>query len=342
MVEATRRKSAVVRALVFLGRYRGLVALLAVFLLGAVVSPRNGHTGAIVFLTANNQSNVLFEYAQYGLLAVGMTLVILTAGIDLSVGSVLGFIATLFSYFLIALGWGVAAALGACVVAGGLWGSVNGFLVSRLRLQPFVATLATMVAARGAAKLVSGGIKIEPGAQPWYAVQGSPPTFFTWMTQSSLAGGWLRPVTILFLVTVVVMALVVRYTRFGRYLYAVGGNEEAARLSGIRVNQVKWAAYAVCGVTAALAGVCNACATQYGDPEAGATFELDAIAAVVIGGTSLRGGRGGVLLTLLGTLIMGYLNKILSLLGWQEAQRLLAKGLIIVLAVVIQETRRRK
>jgi ribose/xylose/arabinose/galactoside ABC-type transport system permease subunit len=105
---------------------------------------------------------------------------------------------------------------------------------------------------------------------------------------------------------------------------------------------VKWGAYALCGVTAALAGVCNACATQYGDPEAGATFELDAIAAVVIGGTSLRGGRGGVLLTLLGTLIMGYLNKILSLLGWQEAQRLLAKGLIIVLAVVIQETRRRK
>jgi ribose transport system permease protein len=334
--------SPLARALIFLGRYRGLVALLAVFLLGVAVSPRNLKTGEIVFLTATNQSNVLFEYAQYGLLAVGMTLVILTAGIDLSVGSVLGFVATLFSFFLIAQGWGVVPAVAASLVAGSLCGAANGLLVSRLRLQPFVATLATMVAARGAAKLVSGGIKIAPGAQPWYAVQGAPPAFFDWMTRSAVAGGLLRPVTLLFLLTVVLMALVVRYTRFGRYLYAVGGNEEAARLSGIRVSRVKLAAYLLSGLCAALAGVCNACTQQYGDPEAGFTFELDAIAAVVIGGTSLMGGRGGVLLTLLGTLIIGYLNKILSLLGWQEAQRLLAKGLIIVLAVVIQETRRRR
>jgi ribose transport system permease protein len=334
------KQSGIWRVLAAMGRYRGLVALAVVFVLGAVVSPRNLKTGEVVFLTASNQSNVLFEYAEYGLLAVGMTLVILTAGIDLSVGSVLGLNATLFSYLVIARGWPVGTAVVACLLSGALCGTLSGLLVSRLRLQPFVATLAMMVAARGAAKLVSGGIKIAHGAEPWYALQAAPPPVFAWMT-APLAGGWLRPVTLVFLVTICVMALVVRYSRFGRHLYAIGGNEEAARLSGIKVTRAKTAAYMLSGLTAGLAGVCNACHLGYGDPEAGFTFELDAIAAVVIGGTSLMGGRGGMMLTLVGTLIIGYANKILSLIGWQEAQRLLAKGIIIVLAVVIQETRRR-
>lgn len=329
------------RALRVAGRYRGLVALAVVLLLGVVVSPRNLKTGQSVFLTATNQTNVLFEYAEYGLLAVGMTLVILTAGIDLSVGSVLGFVATLFSYLLIARGWSPAPAAGAGLLGGTACGLVSGLLVSRLRLQPFVATLAMMVAARGAAKMVSGGIKIAHGARPWYAVQKAPPAVFEWMTMPA-AGGWLRPVTVIFLVTILVMAVVVRYTRFGRHLYAIGGNEEAARLSGVHVGRAKLLAYALCGLTAAMAGICNACHMGYGDPEAGFTYELDAIAAVVIGGTSLMGGRGGMMLTLVGTLIVGYANKILSLIGWQEAQRLLAKGTIIVLAVVIQETRRHR
>jgi ribose transport system permease protein len=324
-----------------LGRHRGLIALFVVFLLGTIVSPRNLKTGEIVFLSPTNQSNVLFEYSEYGLLAVGMTLVILTAGIDLSVGSVLGMSATLFAYLLIAQGWAVGPAALVAILAGGACGVISGFMVSRLRMQPFVATLAMMVAARGAAKLISGGIKIAHGAQPWYRLQDHPPGVFDWMT-APLAGGWLRPITVLFLLTIIVMALAVRYTRFGRHLYAIGGNEEASRLSGIPVAMSKTMAYALCGLMAGMAGMCNACHMGYGDPEAGATYELDAIAAVVIGGTSLMGGRGGMVLTLIGTLIVGYANKILSLIGWQEAPRLLAKGLIIVLAVVIQETRRRR
>ncbi len=327
------------RLLRLAGRYRGLVALAVVFAIGAAVSPRNLRTGEIVFLTAANQSNVLFEYAEYGLLAVGMTVVIITAGIDLSVGSVLGFSATVFSYLVIALGWSPGAAAGVSVAAGALCGAANGLLVAKLRLQPFVATLAVMVAARGAAKLVSGGIKIAHGAQSWYALQDHPPEVFTWMT-APVAGGWLRPVTVVFLLTILVAAALVRYTRFGRHLYAIGGNEEAARLSGVPVAQAKVTAYVLSGLTAGLAGVCNACHLGYGDPEAGFTYELDAIAAVVIGGTSLMGGRGGMLLTLVGTLIIGYVNKTLSLMGWQEAPRLLAKGAIIVLAVVIQQSRR--
>lgn len=328
------------KGLVAAGRQRGLVALVVVFLLGAVVSPHNLRTGQNVFLSPSNQSNVLFEYAEYGLLAVGMTLVILTAGIDLSVGSVLGLSATLFAYLLIARGWDPWSASALSLAAGGGCGIVSGLMVSRLRMQPFVATLATMVAARGVAKWISGGIKIADGARPWYALQQGPPEVFGWMT-APLAGGWLRPVTVCFLVAMAVMALVVHYTRFGRHLYAIGGNEEAARLSGVPVALTKTLAYGLSGLMAGLAGVCNACRTSYGDPEAGFTYELDAIAAVVIGGTSLMGGRGGMVLTFLGTLIVGYANKILSLIGWQEAQRLLAKGLIIVLAVVVQETRRR-
>ncbi len=328
-------------ALRILGRHRGIAALVAVFILGCIVSPRNLRTGEIVFLTPRNQSNVLFEYSEYGLLAVGMTLVILTAGIDLSVGSVLGFVATLFSFLVIAKGMHLAPAVLICIMAGCGIGATSGLLVAKLRIQPFVATLAMMAAARGAAKLVSGGIKIAHGARPWYVLQDAPPPVFEWMT-APYAGGWLRPVTLLFLVTIVIAALVVRYTRFGRYLYAVGGNEEAARLSGVGVARTKVLAYLISGLTAALAGISSACRMGYGDPEAGATFELDAIAAVVIGGSSLMGGRGGVMLTLIGTLIIGYVNKILSLIGWQEAQRLLAKGVIIVLAVVIQETRRRR
>jgi ribose transport system permease protein len=329
------------RALAIAGRHRGLVALVVVFLIGAVVSPRNLKTGEIVFLSPGNQSNVLFEYSEYGLLAVGMTLVILTAGIDLSVGSVLGLSATLFAYLLIAWGWPTGAAALVSIIAGAGCGLVSGLMVARLRMQPFVATLAMMVAARGAAKLVSGGIKVSHGARPWYALQDAPPPVFDWMTAPH-AAGWLRPITACFLLTIILMALVVRYTRFGRHLYAIGGNEEAARLSGIAVGLAKAATYTISGLMAGLAGVCNACHMGYGDPEAGFTYELDAIAAVVIGGTSLMGGRGGMMLTLIGTLIVGYANKILSLIGWQEAQRLLAKGIIIVLAVVIQETRRRR
>ena len=195
------------RALRAVGRYRGLVALAVVLLLGAVVSPRNLKTGQSVFLTATNQSNVLFEYAEYGLLAVGMTLVILTAGIDLSVGSVLGFVATLFSYLLIARGWALPSAIAGGLLGGTACGLVSGLLVSHLRLQPFVATLAMMVAARGAAKMVSGGIKIAHGARPWYVVQDAPPPIFEWMTMPA-AGGWLRPVTVTFFVTILLMALV--------------------------------------------------------------------------------------------------------------------------------------
>lgn len=318
---------------VLFARYYGVMMLALVFGLGAAVSPVNLQTGQRVFLTWDTQQNILFEYAEYGMLATGMTLVILSAGIDLSVGSVLGLSATLVSIFLIQLGWDPVSAIVLCLIIAAAIGVVNGLMITGLRMQPFVATLAMMVAARGAAKVVSGGVKVQPGL-PGYALTHDPGLFGA-MT-SPVFGGFLRPITVLFLAGIVVMWLVVRFTRGGRYLYAIGGNEEAARLSGVRVSVVKIAAYALCALMAGLAGISNAARVTLGDPEAGFTYELDAIAAVVIGGTSLMGGRGSVLLTLVGTLFIGYASKILSLLGWPEGQRLIAKGIIIVVAMALQ------
>ena len=321
-----------------LGSFRGIAALVVVFLLGVIYTPKSLTTGWPIFLTLRTQSDILFEYAEYGILATGMTLVILAGGIDLSVGSVLGFSATFFSLLMIGYGWSPVAAIIAAVITGGLLGSVNGFIISRFKMQPFVVTLAMMVAARGAAKWISGGIKVQPGAKAWYAIQGGSPDFYAWMT-TRLPGIGLQPITLMFIINIVLMLLVVRYTRFGRHLYAIGGNEEAARLSGIQISWSKVAAYALCGAMAALAGISNATRLELGDPEAGFTYELDAIAAVVIGGTSLMGGRGGMFFTLIGTLIIGYINKILSINNVEEAFRLLAKGGIIVAAVLIQQRR---
>ena len=318
---------------------RGVWAFVAVFLIGVIFTPRSLTTGRPIFLTAQTQADILFEYAEYGILAAGMTLVILAAGIDLSVGSVLGFVATLFSLLIIGYGWGPVPAIAVTVLAGLAAGAVSGFIIARFRMQPFVATLAMMVAARGLAKLISGGIKVQPGGQPWYKIQSGTPEFYTWMT-TSIKGIGVQPVTLLFLFVIVVLYILVKYTRFGRNLYAVGGNEEAARLSGVSVFWTKMAAYSLCGAMSALAGISNAARVELGDPEAGFTYELDAIAAVVIGGTSLMGGRGGMFFTLVGTLIIAYINKILSINNVEEAYRLLAKGAIIVIAVLIQQRRR--
>lgn len=323
-----------------LNDYRGVIAFVVVFMLGIIFSPRALDTGLPIFLSWQTQLAILYEYSEYGLLATGMTLVILTGGIDLSVGSVLGLSAVLFSLLTIGYGWEVPAAIGAVLLTGLACGLINGSLIARFKMQPFVATLAMMTAARGAAKLIAGGIKVQPGGQPWYAMQEGTPPFFLWMT-SALPGVGIQPATLIFLVCILVMAALVRYTSYGRWLYAIGGNEEAARLSGIRVGAVKVLTYALCSMFAAMAGVLNACRQDLGDTEAGMTYELDAIAAVVIGGTSLMGGRGGMMFTLIGVLIMAYINKILSLNAVELAPRMVIQGIIITIAVLIQQKRGR-
>ena len=321
-----------------LNQYRGLFAFAFVFLLGCYYSPRvDGHP---IFLLWHTQLDILYEYCEYGLLATGMTLVILTAGIDLSVGSILGCGATLFALLTIGYGWSIGAAVGVVALFGLAAGMLNGILITRFHMQPFIATLAMMTGARGIAKWISGGIKVQPAALPWYKLTEDTPPFFRWISKDLPHIG-IKPASLLFLITMLVMGIIVSRTSYGRKLFAIGGNEEAARLSGIAVGRIKVLTYALCALFAALAGVVNACRQDIGDPEAGSGFELDAIAAVVIGGTSLAGGQGGMGFTFLGVLIIAYINKILSLNAVDIAQRMIIQAVIIVAAVLIQKRKRR-
>ncbi|HLJ54520.1 MAG TPA: ABC transporter permease [Chthonomonadaceae bacterium] len=287
------------------------------------------------FLTWQVQSSILYEYCEYGLLAVGMTLVILTGGIDLSVGSVLGFSATLFALLTVGLGWPIPMAILTVVAAGAALGSFSGVMISYLRMQPFIVTLAVMTGIRGLARFISHSEKVQPAMQPWYRYQNDTPGFFRWMTKALPVVG-VQPAVLVFVVVLIVMAIFVARSKYGRSLYAIGGNEEAARLSGLAVNRSKIWTYALCAGFAALAGIVNACKLDLGDPGAGFAYELDAIAAVVIGGTSLAGGRGGLGLTLLGILIIGEINKLLSLNHVPDERRMMIQAVIVLIAVLIQ------
>lgn len=326
---------------------RAFLALAGVIVLGCIFSADG------TFFRFQTHHDLLGAVAINGIIAFGMTLVILTGGIDLSVGSVLGVSAMCFSLFTMAYEWPPVPAFAACLVIGSVLGMLNGVLITTFGMQPFVATLAMMVSARGLAKYIPSFANFGPAAlgelragQKIQPLEGLGPRVFNfidgrillWEGQigEELVRIQLPIVTLFMLAFGVVLWIIVTQTRFGRHLYAIGGNEESARLSGIRVKMNKVAAYAIAGLASGLAGICQASRDHLGDPEAGFTFELKAIAAVVIGGTSLMGGRGGVGLTFLGVLIIGYIEKILSINNVQEPGRLLIQGLIIVIAVIIQ------
>lgn len=299
---------------------RALGALAAVLALGCAF-----HQGGAFFTWATHRG-VLREISVQGMLACGMTLVIISGGIDLAVGSLLALSAVSAALLLLPLGWGAAPALAVTLALGLAAGAASGALVSRLRIQPFIATLAMMVFARGLAKLCSGGKKVT----------GSPQPELFELLDARVLGGHLPVVTLIFLACVAVTWLILERLRLGRHLYAIGGNTEAARLSGVPVPRALTIAYALSGLFAALAGVCQAAQETHGDPETGAGYELEAIAMVVIGGTSLSGGRGGAGLTLLGALTIGYLQKILSLNAFSTETRLILTGVILIGAVLLQ------
>jgi ribose transport system permease protein len=314
---------------------RALAPLVLVLVIGFVF---NAH-GA--FYAWGTHRDMLRQVSVYGVLACGLTLVIITGGIDLSVGSLLGFSAVLFAQLSIHLAWPAFPAILAVLLAAGACGLVSGELISRFRMQPFIATLAMMVFARGLAKSISGGEKVS---QAVLLPDGSPkyldlPRVFS-VIDSKVLGGHVAVVTLIFFLCVAVCWVLLGKLRWGRYLYATGGNEDSARLSGIPTHWVKLLAYGLSGVMAAVAGICQAVQEQQGDPEAGNGYELTAIAIVVMGGTSLNGGRGGMLFTLLGAATIGYLEKILSINAVPEASRLMLTGGIVVAAVLFQKVRK--
>jgi len=287
-----------------LQRHGALVALLVVCLVGTA--------RYVEFATPENLLNVLRQNSMLGLVALGMTFVILTAGIDLSVGALLA-VAGVVAARLAPSG-SVVAILGG-VGAAALLGLVNGLAVTKARIQPFIVTLAMLIAARGAALALTGEQSVPVPRDA---------TAFVWLGRGSLG-----PVPVPVLVLLAAFAggwLVLRYTAFGRYVYAVGDDHEAARLMGLKVDRVLAGTYALSGALAGLAGVVLAARLGAGQPVAGTGWELDAIASVVVGGTLLTGGRGGAGSTLIGVLLLGVIFNLFNLEGtispwWQWVLR---------------------
>lgn len=314
---------------------RAVVALAFVLALGCVFNA----DGA--FFKLGTHRDAMRQASVFGILACGLTIVIISGGIDLAVGSVLALVSVAFS--LMSIHWGLSPwiSIPLCLLIGLASGAVSGSLTAAFNIQPFIATLAMMVFARGLAKTISGGMKVSTAVKnpdgTYHYV--NVPEIFRFI-DSRIFGGDVSVVTLVFLLCAFLTWLALARHFRGRQIYALGGNEEAARLSGVPVAGTKLLAYAASGLLAAVAGLCQAAQEQQGDPETGIGYELTAIAIVVIGGTPLSGGRGGIGLTLLGTLTIGYLEKILSINAVPEASRLMLTGTIIVLAVLAQ--RRRK
>ena len=313
-------------------RLRALIVLIALGAAFAAMSP--------AFLTGGNLTILVKHVAINAILAVGMTFVILSGGIDLSVGSVAGLAGIvaggLIHSGLVLRSFGVVVYLhtwlvvAVALLAGALVGAANGLLVTMLRVAPFIATLGSLYVARGAALLISGGATFPN-------LTGRPDLGNTGFLAlgSGLAPIWLM------LSFAGAGLLVAERTPFGRRVYAVGGNERAAELSGVRVARIKFAVYVISGLCAAMVGLIIAAQLAAAHPATGETFELNAIAAVVLGGTSLMGGRGSIGGTIIGAFVIGVLADGLILLGVSEFWQIVIKGLVIVLAVILDQMQQR-
>ncbi|EPR26832.1 MULTISPECIES: ribose ABC transporter permease [Geobacillus] len=276
------------------------------------------------FLTMDNWLNLLRQVSINALIAFGMTFVILTGGIDLSVGSVLA-LSSAITAGMMAQGMNGFVAILVGLLAGMVMGVLNGVIITKGKVAPFIATLATMTAFRGLTLVYTDGRPITGFA--------SDDIMFQMIGRGYFFG---IPVPIILMLMVyIALYVVLKKTTFGRHTYAVGGNEEASRLSGLRVDRLKIYVYALTGTLSALAGLILTSRLNSAQPTAGTAYELDAIAAVVLGGTSLSGGRGWIFGTLVGALIIGVLNNGLNLLNVSSFYQQVIKGAVILLAVLL-------
>jgi len=302
-------------------KYNILLGLLVLFIFSSLVSE--------AFLTARNLLNVMRQVSINGIIAIGMTFVILTAGIDLSVGAMLAMVGCLCAGLIKFNGLGFILVFLIGLGAGLLMGAANGVVITKGRIQPFIVTLATMTSIRGLAFLYSKGRPIVLGDST------PPPLQF-------IGEGYIGPIpvpAVLFLAVLALSSFILRRTVLGRYVYAIGGNEEAARLSGINVDFYKTIVYSLSGLFVALASLIAISRLGVGNADLGLGYELNAIAAVVIGGTSLMGGIGTVEGTFIGAVILGILNNILNLLGVGSFFQQILKGIIIIIAVLLSKKR---
>nr|WP_113867080.1 ribose ABC transporter permease [Brenneria salicis]NMN93322.1 ribose ABC transporter membrane protein [Brenneria salicis ATCC 15712 = DSM 30166]RBP61623.1 ribose ABC transporter membrane protein [Brenneria salicis ATCC 15712 = DSM 30166]RLM30416.1 ribose ABC transporter permease [Brenneria salicis ATCC 15712 = DSM 30166] len=296
---------------------KSLIALLILIAIVSAMSPN--------FFTLNNLFNILQQTSVNAIMAVGMTLVILTSGIDLSVGSLLALTGAVAAS-IVGLEVDALVAVFGALALGALIGAGTGIIVSKGKVQAFIATLVMMLLLRGVTMVYTNGSPVNTGfsdaaeAFGWFGI-GRPlgvPTPI-WIMAIVFAAAW----------------YMLHHTRLGRYIYALGGNESATRLSGISVDKIKIIVYSLCGLLSALAGIIEVARLSSAQPTAGTGYELDAIAAVVLGGTSLAGGKGRIVGTLIGALILGFLNNGLNLLGVSSYYQMIVKAVVILLAVLV-------
>lgn len=275
------------------------------------------------FLTAGNMINLFRQIAINGLIAIGMTMVITTGGIDLSVGSILGLTAMVSAYLMVTGVPPIIAVL-VCLALGALLGLINGFIIAQYKLQAFIVTLATMTTFRGLTYVISDGKPIS---------NISDSALFSFIGKGDILG---IPIPIfIFFIAFGIAYVVLNKTVFGRNVYATGGNETAAKLSGVDVKKTHIMVYVISGFLAALAGLILISRLNSAQPTLGDGYELDAVAAVVIGGTSLAGGRGRISGTLIGILILGVISNGLNIIGVSSFYQEIVKGLIILVAVFL-------
>lgn len=295
----------------FLAQYAIVLVLIALVVFFSLRAPQ--------FLKSTNIFNILRQVAINGIIAVGMTMVLLTGGIDLSVGSIVGLSCVLTANLLLA---SVPSALAVLITlaVGVLVGLINGFFINMFNIPPLITTLAMQTAIRGVAYIITGGL----------------PVFGFDQAITVIGKGYLGPIPI----PVVIMALVfivgiifLEKTRYGRYIYGVGGNEEASRLSGVNVKNIKYMVYAICGMLAALAGIVLLARVNSGQPKAGEKYEMDAITSAVLGGVSIAGGEGKLGFVVIGVLLMGVLSNGMIQLNVQEYVQWVVQGGTLVLAV---------
>jgi ribose transport system permease protein len=303
------------KILYFIIEYDTLLIFLIMVLISSIISD--------VFFTYANISNLLRQVSGIGIISMGMLLVILTGGIDLSVGSVVALTSVLCGSFLSFMP--LPAALLCTVAAGIITGSASGYLVSFHRVAPFIATLALMTIARGLGFIISKGSPV--------IINDSETGLFNFGSGTIMSVPY--PVLLMVIVFLIVY-IILNYTVFGRLVIAIGSNEEAVRLSGIKLRFYKFMVYAITGGFSALAGIISTSRTGVGSPIIGTGLELDVIAAVVIGGASLSGGKGSAVNTLLGVLILGMISNIMNLQNVPAYHQQVIKGLIIVFAVLLQ------
>ncbi|MDB8791320.1 ribose ABC transporter permease [Romboutsia sp. 1001216sp1] len=298
-------------------KYKSLVGLLLLVGIVSILSPS--------FLSTKNIFNILRQTSVNAIIAAGMTFVILTGGIDLSVGSILAISGAICASLLVS-GQNIVIAIVISILIGAVVGFLNGFVISKGKLQPFIATLATMTILRGLTLVFTDGKPITLGSGDLAINFGK------------IGGGEIFSIptpAIIMIVVFLVCAYILNSTKIGRYTYALGSNEEATKLSGLNTDKIKIWVYTISGILSALAGVIITSRLYSAQPTAGTGYELDAIAAVVLGGTSLTGGKGKITGTIIGALIIGVLSNALNILDVSSYYQMMVKGVVILIAVLL-------